>query len=164
MAKEAKFAAERNRNLLHTLIPKDVLPRLAAHSGDSMLGTTIPHCTVMFCSLVFETDVAPPFSPEMFAFLHEVVSTLDRAVERSGMFKYQHVGAWYIVACPRAASPFNAAEQERGYPETYTQRMVELGAELKYLASLARLHDTLPVSLKVGMSCGPAAGAVMGTL
>ena len=52
IAKGTKGAAKQNRTLLHTLIPKNVLGRLASHAPDAgMLGTTIPECTVMFCSL-----------------------------------------------------------------------------------------------------------------
>ena len=49
------------------------------------------------------------FSEPLFRRLHALFSKFDDAVQRRGMFKYQHVGPWYIVACPRAANPFDPA-------------------------------------------------------
>jgi hypothetical protein len=51
VAKGTKFATEQNRNLLNTLIPHNVVQRLAGHKGGEMLGNEIKECTVMFCSL-----------------------------------------------------------------------------------------------------------------
>ena len=51
VAKGTKFATEQNRNLLNTLIPQNVVQKLAGHKGGSMLGNEVKECTVMFCSL-----------------------------------------------------------------------------------------------------------------
>lgn len=83
MGKATEFAAEQNRALLYTLIPQNVVQRLATHTGAQMLGCDIPHCTVMFCSL--ETHVP-------LALLDSIYTSFDAAVQRHGMFKYQHVG------------------------------------------------------------------------
>ena len=41
-----------SRKMLHTLIPPNVLARLATHSYHmGILATEIPSCTIMFCSL-----------------------------------------------------------------------------------------------------------------
>lgn len=42
---------------------------------------------------------------------------------------------WYIVACPRAACPFDAEEQAQEYPPGHTQRMVLLADELQGIAA-----------------------------
>jgi hypothetical protein len=96
MAKETDNAARQNRILLHTLIPEDVLGRLASHAGDDMLGTHIPECTVMFCALDPQAELQAALSEEFFDFLSVVFRRFDDAVEQYGMFKYQHV-----VRCPR---------------------------------------------------------------
>ncbi len=91
MAKETDNAARQNRVLLHTLIPEDVLGRLAVHTGDDMLGTHIPECTVMFCVLDPQAELQAALSEEFFDFLSFVFCRFDDAVEQYGMFKYQHV-------------------------------------------------------------------------
>ena len=83
MGRATQFAAEQNRALLYTLIPQNVVQRLATHTGAQMLGCDIPRCTVMFCAL--ETHVP-------LALLDSIYSDFDAAVQRHGMFKYQHVG------------------------------------------------------------------------
>ena len=52
--KDSRFAAEQSRKLLYTLIPPNVLARLAKHptqTEQGMLSTDIPHCTILFCKL-----------------------------------------------------------------------------------------------------------------
>jgi hypothetical protein len=108
MDKATQFAAEQNRALLYTLIPQNVVQRLATHTGAQMLGCDIALCTVMFCSL--ETHIP-------MALLDSLYIAFDTAVQRHGMFKYQHVGDWFIVACPRVAKPFDKEEQVRAHPD-----------------------------------------------
>ena len=87
-------ASERNRALLHTLIPRGVMSRLAQHSGPELLSCVIPHCTIMFCALDHHDALQADLSYHDFAALGALVADLDSAVQQAGMFKYQHVGAW----------------------------------------------------------------------
>ena len=162
VAKGIRQAAEQSGNLLYTLIPQNVVERLTVHKDGDMLGRTIDHATVMFCSLEPQGKLQAGFSEDIFDLLHNVFSEFDGAVQRHGMFKYQHVGDWYIVACPRAASPFDEEEQQGSYPPEYTTAMVLLADELQ---SIAGRHSLGPdqMWLKVGLNCGPVAGAVIGT-
>jgi hypothetical protein len=72
-------------------------------------------------------------------------------------------GDWYIVACPRAASPFDATEQEPPYPNRYVRNMLLLADMLKTRARGFRLRGERPLALRVGISHGEAAGAVIGS-
>ena len=123
VAKASRFASEQTCNRLHTLIPKQVLPRLASHAGGAMLGTLIPQCTVMFCSLDFGPGGGPALSAELYRLLDDIFSAFDDAVERSGMFKYQHVGDWcdsdtarrtQTGARPPPVCDAHTADSERG--------------------------------------------------
>ena len=156
------LANDQNSNLLYTLIPKNVVVKLGEHQGDSMLGTSIRHCTVMFCSLEPQEELKAEFSERVYSLLNDAFSAFDGAVKRSGMFKYQHVSDWYIVACPRAAKPFDETEQGQDYPDKYYLAMVVLADELKRIAKRLCLRDGCPCWLKVGLHCGPVAGAVIG--
>ena len=72
-------------------------------------------------------------------------------------------GEWYIVACPRAASPFDDAEQAADYPALYTLQMVALADRLQRVAAGHHLLGA-PARLRVGIHCGSAAGAVVGAV
>ena len=83
MVKATQFAAEQNRALLYTLIPPNVVRRLATHTGDDMLGRDIPLCTIMFCSLHSHAPLVT---------LDKIYAAFDAIVQYHGAFKYQHVG------------------------------------------------------------------------
>ena len=156
------LANEENSNLLYTLIPRNVVAKQGEHHSPSMLGTQIERCTIMFCSLEPQEQLKAEFSEKVFSLLNEAFSAFDRAVKRSGMFKYQHVSDWYIVACPRAAKPFDEEEQSQPYPDRYYLAMVVLADELKGIARRYALREDCRCWLKVGLHCGPVAGAVIG--
>ena len=171
--KQFKLAARQSRNLLSTLIPPNVLDRLASHSHDmGILATDIAQTTVMFCSLFSEE--ASGSWPNMrrrsishhvseFQRLHHVYLDFDEAVRGSRLYKYQHVGPWYIITCPNAAAPFPSAQSEPCPPgaeggQSYATDMARLAQQL---VSVARSHR---YSLKVGIHHGSAAGAVLGKI
>lgn len=105
--KQVKFTAKQSRKLLYTLIPPNVLARLASHSPDKgVLATDIVHCTIMFCSLSDREGGERKNEKREFQRLHAVCLDFDEAVNKSRLYKYQHVGPWYIIACPNAAAPF----------------------------------------------------------
>ena len=57
---------------------------------------------------------------------------------------------WYIVACPRAACPFDRSEQALDYPERYTLAMLLLAEELQAITRQRfNYHDGRSVWLKV---------------
>ena len=68
------------------------------------------------------------------------------------------------MACPRAACPFDEEEQAKPYPCDYTLGMVRLGNELRRIAQRYTLANDTKLWLKVGINCGPLAGAVTGSL
>ena len=152
---------ESSRSLLYRFIPEAVFSRISDVSGDE-IGVPIEHCIVMFSSLHPQTALQDSFSEPLFHRLHALFSKFDDAVQRRGMFKYQHVGPWYIVACPRAANPFGAAPAS-GEAARLAADMALLAEELKQIAKGNPLWDGSPLCLKVGLASGPAAGVVIGS-
>ena len=160
--KSTQFTGTQNRDLLYTLIPPNVVANITDHDPAIMLGREIPHCIIMFCSLEPHADLRA--SEAALALLDSIFSAFDEAVARHSIFKYQHVGDWYIVACPRAANPFDTEEQA-GAPDRYVRSIVLLGLELQSIAATNfRSLSGAELWLRVGIACGPAAGAVIGTL
>ena len=177
-----RFASAVHRDLLHTLIPPNVLKFVtdASEAGpNKTLLTTqaqaIPMCTVMFASVIY--DVA---TPEDFDFLSHLFSTFDQAVEQSGMFKYQHVSSgechYFIITCPCVSNPYqDAGADSYAYAKTYLD-MIALGFDLMKITdrvlslkafAQADKQREVPesardVHVKIGISSGPAAGVVLG--
>ena len=72
-------------------------------------------------------------------------------------------GSWYIVTCPRAARPFDAEEQAEEYPGQYYVDMLALADDLQRAAGRHCLHGEA-LRLRIGVHCGPVAGAVVGVM
>ena len=168
IVKRTQLTTERNRALIHTFIPKNVLHKLASHpevkrdrEPDDMLSASIPYCTVMFCCLEPQADLQAAPTEDFVSLMNTIFSKFDEQVERFGMFKYQHVGDWYIVACPRAACPFDAHEQQKPYPAQYLASMALLADVMRTIAETHRLRRT-PLWLRVGVHSGPVVGVVVG--
>ena len=116
----------------------------------------------MFCTIRQHKQLLSGFSDDSFQFIHRLISDFDAAVERAGMLKYQFVGEWYIVTCPRADSALDLEEQSKEYPATYTVRMIELAQTLQSIAARQVTRYEEPLVLQVGLSAGPIAAAVVG--
>jgi class 3 adenylate cyclase len=67
------------------------------------------------------------------------------------------------VACPRAVCPFDESAQSAEYPHEHTRTMVLLADELQTIAQRYRFGMSEHLVLKVGLNCGPVAGAVIGS-
>jgi hypothetical protein len=93
VAKGTKFATEQDRNLLYTLVPRNVVQQLQLHEpeGGKMLGREMACCTVMFCALEPQEELQAAATRLEFGILDDVFSAFDLAVEKYGLFKYQHV-------------------------------------------------------------------------
>jgi hypothetical protein len=134
----------------------------------------------MFC--MFEYKV---LTRDDFDWIESLVADLDRAVEQSGMFKYQYVSCGtchnFIVTCPRASMedrPLWRRMSEDVEDDDYHLDMIALGFDLmRTMSNMTRkpsFHDTegiereTPVRarnsvMKVGLSIGPVAGIVLGS-
>ena len=185
--KGLKFAAEHSSNLLYTLIPRTVLTR--RHSVDlGMVCGEIQHITIMFFTLERHEELMMHFSEEEFRLLDALFSDFDQAVERRGMFKYQHVGNallfrhlqpisrefmprvvvaadWYIVACPCAAqlSTSSTDSPHVPYPPDHYLNALGLANELRSAATRHCFHGEA-LRLRAGVHCGAVAGAVVGSM
>ena len=79
-----------SRNILHTLIPANILEKIRSETESTMLSADIPHCTVMFCMLEKAAEMQEICSEKVLELLNSMFCEFDDAVERHGMFKYQH--------------------------------------------------------------------------
>jgi class 3 adenylate cyclase len=173
-----RFSARTSRILLHTLIPPGVMKNFSPDNNPVCTAQPISMCIVMFC--MFDYKV---LTRDDFDWIASLVADLDRAVEQSGMFKYQYVSCGtchnFIVTCPRGSMddwPLHA--RMSGDVDDYHLDMIALGFDLmRAMSNMARkpsFHDTegkereTPIrarnsAMKVGLSIGPVAGIVLGS-
>ena len=79
-----------SRNILHSLIPANILEKIGTESSSNMICAEIQHCTIMFCMLEKAAELQDSFTEEVLQLLNSMFCEFDDAVERHGMFKYQH--------------------------------------------------------------------------
>jgi class 3 adenylate cyclase len=161
VAKAISGVSELNRNLLHAFIPPQLLHKLTHQKDRELLAGPIHCMSVMFCQVEPRSVLTGACSEELFSLLNAIFTEFDYVVKSMGMFKYQHVGGSYIVACPRALSPFHPEEQDEPYPSRHAVSMAELATELQQI-TMSRNFQGVQLYLKVGIACGPAAGSFMG--
>ena len=106
LVRAMRDTSDRNRNLLYTLVPPNVVDHLDSlglgsvsdgnrfGGGGELVGRDIPQCTVLFCTLERHAELQGAFSEEAFDLLSDIFTSFDDAVRRYGMYKYQHVGEW----------------------------------------------------------------------
>jgi hypothetical protein len=145
----------------HRIVVEESTPIVVENQQQDSLLTSgeIPVATVMFCSIEFDVSTT-----ESFDVMSNYLDGLDKLVEPSGMFKYQHVSTGkkidYVVSCPRAACPFDMDQQAAEYPAQNCYEMIKLGWNLlEYTEVFSRSHE---MKMKVGINCGPLAGIVLG--
>ena len=128
LARAMRNTSDRNRSLLHTLVPPNVVDYLDSLSlssgrdsfsgGGELVGRDIPLCTVMFCTLERHAELQEAFSEEAFDLLSDIFAAFDDAVRRFGMYKYQHVGEWCGPFSPWALKRVLSASARRLRPLT----------------------------------------------
>ena len=135
LLKVANCVTRQSAALLHTIIPKTVLARLATLQSGECLNTEISQGTIMFCKLItpgggggcgdgdgedWEGEGGTEeeegwkgveeggwgVNREGFERVSRLVAELDDLVVAHAMTKYQHINQWYIVVCPAIVEPF----------------------------------------------------------
>ncbi|EKX43887.1 hypothetical protein GUITHDRAFT_54659, partial [Guillardia theta CCMP2712] len=98
---------------------------------------------------------------EDFDLIDEIFSDFDAIVEFYGMFKYHHIQDSYVIACPRSACPFRDPSHAKSYQELSVIRMIQLAHSLLERARMHRSTSGKQLWAKIGLSIGPATGAVI---
>ena len=140
----------RSDDLLHAILPDEIVPRLKAASGT--IADDIPEASVLFADVVDFTPMSAALSPaQLVELLDEVFSCFDAFVAELGLVKIKTVGDAYMAAAgvPRARAD-------------HAHAIAELGLRI-------RDHDAVnPVDggrlmFRVGVNSGPVTAGVIGT-
>jgi len=141
---------QRSDDLLHAILPDEIVPRLKAGSGT--IADDIPEASVLFADVVDFTPMSAALSPaQLVELLDDVFSCFDAFVEGLGLEKIKTVGDAYMAAAgvPRARADHAHATAE--------------------LALRIRDHEAMnPVDgsrlrFRIGINSGPVTAGVIGT-
>ncbi|EKX40784.1 hypothetical protein GUITHDRAFT_75248, partial [Guillardia theta CCMP2712] len=157
-----RAAADKLGDFLGTLIPKPLHHRLKSQAKQWIAGN-MEHCSVMFVSLSpSATELFSPSTLETFQLIDNVFTRLDTIVDEFGYFKYHHVQDTYVICCPRTSRPFHAPDCPARYKQTTSRAMVALASRIIEEVQEFRALSGEPLWVKVGIACGPLAGAIVG--
>jgi adenylate cyclase len=140
----------RSDDLLHAILPDEIVPRLKAASGT--IADDIPEASVLFADVVDFTPMSAALSPaQLVELLDEVFSCFDAFVAELGLEKIKTVGDAYMAAA--------------GVPRARQDHAHAIAA----LALRIRDHEAVnPVDggrlmFRVGVNSGPVTAGVIGT-
>jgi len=151
---EASLRNERERaeRLLLNVLPAAIAERLKSRPGDT-LAERFDAVSVLFADLVGFTPLAAQLSPEVGVdLLNDVFTAFDALSEKHGVEKIKTIGDGYMVVG-------GAPEATRDRCATMTGLALDMQSWLKKKTE----RDGLGLRLRVGINCGPAVGAIIGT-
>ncbi|EKX48885.1 hypothetical protein GUITHDRAFT_51985, partial [Guillardia theta CCMP2712] len=120
-------------------------------------------CIVLFVSLSpSATAFASSRALETFKLIDEIYTAFDSIVDGFGFFKYHHINDTYVICCPRTSHPFHVPEHLEQYKERCVREAVLIAKALIAEASKCKSLEGEALWAKVGIACGPLAGAIVG--
>ncbi|MEN8239585.1 MAG: adenylate/guanylate cyclase domain-containing protein, partial [Actinomycetota bacterium] len=151
---EARLRNERERaeSLLLNVLPAAIAERLKSQPGRT-LAERFEGVSVLFADLVGFTPLSARLSPEVGVdLLNDVFSAFDTMTEDRGVEKIKTIGDGYMVVA--------------GAPEAVADRcgtMARLAIDMQSWMKKRAEKDGLGLRVRIGINCGPAVGAIIGT-
>ena len=141
---------QRSDDLLHAILPDEIVPRLKAGSGT--IADDIPEASVLFADVVDFTPMSATLSPaQLVELLDDVFSCFDAFVEELGLEKIKTVGDAYMAAAgvPRARAD-------------HAHAIAELALRIRDHEAVNPV-DGSRLRFRIGINSGPVTAGVIGT-
>jgi class 3 adenylate cyclase len=151
---EARLRTERERaeTLLLNVLPAAIAERLKSQPGGT-LAERFDAVSVLFADLVGFTPLAARLSPEVGVdLLNDVFTAFDSMSAKHGVEKIKTIGDGYMVV---GGAPQAVDDQ--------CARMAHLALDMQSWMTKKGERDGLGLRLRIGINCGPAVGAIIGT-
>ncbi len=143
---------ERAESLLLNVLPAAIAERLKNQPGRT-LAERFDAVSVLFADLVGFTPLAARLSPEVGVdLLNDVFTAFDAMSAQHGLEKIKTIGDGYMVV--------------GGAPQATDDRcptMTRLALDMQSWMTKRAERDGLGLKLRIGINCGPAVGAIIGT-
>ena len=151
---EVKLRTERERaeSLLLNVLPAIIAERLKSRPGDT-LAERFDSVSILFADLVGFTPLVARLSPEAGVdLLNDVFTAFDTLSDKHEVEKIKTIGDGYMVV---GGAPLASDDQ--------CPTMTRLAIDMQSWMETRAARDGLGLRLRVGINCGPAVGAIVGT-
>ena len=140
----------RSDDLLHAILPDEIVPRLKAASGT--IADNLAETSVLFADVVDFTPMSAALSPaQLVELLDDVFSCFDAFVEELGLEKIKTVGDAYMAA----------AGVPRPRPD-HAHAIAELALRIRGHEAVNPV-DGSRLTFRIGINSGPVTAGVIGT-
>ncbi|WP_197520514.1 adenylate/guanylate cyclase domain-containing protein, partial [Mycobacterium sp. E2479] len=147
---ESEF--QRSEALLANMLPGSIAERLKSADRD-VIADKYDEASVLFADIVGFTERASSTAPaDLVQFLNRLYSAFDQLVDKHGLEKIKVSGDSYMVV----------SGVPRPRPD-HASALADFAIDMANVAAALRDPDGQPVSLRMGMACGPVVAGVVGS-
>jgi len=147
---EIRAAHERVERLLHNVLPAPIADRL--QKGEEPIAEWHEAVTILFADVVDFLPMAQTMSPHgLVDLLNDVFSAFDDLAEKHGLEKIKTIGDAYMAA---AGLPLPCPD--------HAGRAARMALDVVEAVHRLGAQKGMPLSIRVGLSSGPAVAGVIG--
>jgi class 3 adenylate cyclase len=149
-ARQIAEANRENERLLLNILPPPIAERL--RRGERVIADRFDDVTLLMADIVGFTSMSSHMSArEVVDMLNSIFSAVDELVDRHGLEKVKTIGDAYMVV-GGLPSPL----------EDHVERVADMALDLMTRVRDLRAGPGEPVSIRIGLHCGPAVAGVIG--
>lgn len=141
---------QRAENLLLNILPNSIAKRL--QSGERSIAEKFEDATVLFADIINFTPLSEQYSAEEIVnMLNHIFSSFDALADKYGVEKIKTMGDSYMAAC--------------GIPlqrDDHATAAAEMALEILTVLESYNTTAKVPLSIRIGMHCGPVIAGVIG--
>ncbi len=138
--------------LLHSILPKDVVQRIQA--GEHQIADSLGEVSIVFADLAGFTDLARRLSPtDLIRILSAIFSALDRQAEHFGIDRIKTIGDAYM-----AVGGLKRAESGRDHAIDTADFLLSARETVRRII----LDSGYPLDIRFGFHVGPVVAGVIG--
>ena len=143
---------ERVDELLHSMLPREVVQRIQA--GETAIADLHGEVSIIFADLAGFTEMSRKISPShLVRVLNDLFSSFDRDAERLGIERIKTIGDAYMAigGLRRSVDGTDHVEAAALFALAIQARVLKLVSEMEY-----------PLQIRVGLHVGPVVAGVIG--
>lgn len=150
--KELFQSRERVDELLHSMLPREIVARIQA--GETLIADSHGEVSIIFADLVGFTELSRRITPtHLVKVLNNLFSTFDMAAERLGIERIKTIGDAYMA--------IGGLVPANGGPD-HAESAAQLAFAMQ--AAVKRLKDEMgyPIDIRIGIHIGQVVAGVIG--
>jgi class 3 adenylate cyclase len=150
LTREVAVAHGRIQDLLHTMLPHDVVERI--QKGETAIADAYGEVAIVFADLVGFTELSRRFSAShLVELLNRIFSAFDRLAERHGLERIKTIGDCYMAATGISRGGGDPGRAAAAFALELQGVVAQISEEFDY-----------PLDARVGLHVGPVVAGVIG--